>query len=69
MMSKPEQMPAEVPSHWGVYFAVDDTDSMVQRAQGLGAAVMVPPTDIEPGRFAGLIDPSGASFYVLSLRE
>jgi uncharacterized protein len=69
MMAKPEQMPAEVPSHWGVYFAVDDTDSVVQRAQGLGASVMVPPTDIEPGRFAGLIDPSGASFYVLALRE
>jgi len=62
-------MPAEVPSHWGVYFAVDDADAMVERAKELGASVMVPAMDIEPGRFAGLIDPIGASFYVLALSE
>src|SRR5579863_9104064 len=32
LMAKPEQMPAEVPSHWGVYFAVADTDAMVDKA-------------------------------------
>jgi hypothetical protein len=30
---------------------------------------MVRATDIEPGRFAGLLDPSGAAFYVLALNE
>jgi hypothetical protein len=69
LMAKPEQMPAEVPPHWGVYFAVDDADAMVERATGLGASVMVRATDIEPGRFAGLLDPSGAAFYVLALSE
>jgi len=29
---------------------------------------MVPPTDIEPGRFAVLIDPVGAAFNVLALK-
>jgi len=69
LMAKPADMPATIPSHWGVYFAVDDADTMVERATGLGASVMVPAMDIEPGRFAGLADPSGAAFYVLALHE
>jgi uncharacterized protein len=69
LMAKREDMPAAIPPHWGVYFAVVDTDATVERATTLGASVMVPPTDIEPGRFAGLTDPGGASFYVLALHE
>jgi len=69
LMAKRPDMPAEVPPHWGVYFAVDDVDAMVKRAEKLGASVLVPPMDIEPGRFAGLTDPGGASFYVLALHE
>jgi predicted enzyme related to lactoylglutathione lyase len=30
---------------------------------------MMPPTDIEPGRFAVLIDPVGAVFNVLALKS
>jgi predicted enzyme related to lactoylglutathione lyase len=29
---------------------------------------MMPPTDIEPGRFAILIDPVGAMFNILALK-
>ena len=68
MMAKPEQMPADAPSFWGVYFAVADTDASVARAQELGASVMMPPMDIEPGRFALLVDPVGAMFNVLALK-
>lgn len=69
LMAKREDMPADVPPHWGVYFAVDDVDAIVERAKKLGAAVLVPPADIEPGRFAALADPGGASFYVLAMHE
>jgi predicted enzyme related to lactoylglutathione lyase len=68
MMAKPEQMPADAPSFWGVYFAVADTDASVALSQELGASVMMSPMDIEPGRFALLIDPVGAMFNVLALK-
>jgi predicted enzyme related to lactoylglutathione lyase len=67
MMEKPPMMPAEVPPYWGVYFTVADTDDAVARAQGLGGAVINPPMDIEPGRFAVLADPTGAVFNVIKL--
>lgn len=67
MMSIPDMVPAEVPAHWLVYFGVEDTDATVSTATGLGAAVMVPPTDIPPGRFAVLSDPDGAVFAVIKL--
>jgi predicted enzyme related to lactoylglutathione lyase len=64
MNTTPEMGP--VPSHWGVYFAVDDTDAMVKKAESLGAKVMVPPQDIpDVGRFAVLQDPQGAFFSIL----
>jgi predicted enzyme related to lactoylglutathione lyase len=67
MMLKPPMMPAEVPPHWGVYFAVADTDTAVARVAELGGAVMMPPMDIEPGRFAVVADPTGAVFNVIAL--
>jgi hypothetical protein len=68
MMLKPAQMPAEMPSYWGVYFAVADADATVAQAQELGATLHLGPTDIEPGRFAMLADPVGAVFNVLALK-
>lgn len=69
MMAMGEQWPAEVPSHWMVYFAVDDCDAAVKRAQDLGARVWVPPMDIPVGRFAMLSDPQGAMFSVIKLNR
>jgi uncharacterized protein len=60
-------VPSEVPAHWQVYFAVEDTDATVERAKGGGGTVMVEPLDIPAGRFAILTDPHGASFAVIAL--
>ena len=58
-----------MPPHWMVYFAVDDSDRTVEKAKGMGANVMVPPTDIPNiGRFAILNDPQGADFAVIRLQ-
>jgi predicted enzyme related to lactoylglutathione lyase len=47
---------------------VDDSDRAVEKAKGMGAQVMVPPTDIPNiGRFAILNDPQGADFAVIRL--
>jgi predicted enzyme related to lactoylglutathione lyase len=68
LMLKSPEMPAEMPPLWGVYFAVADCDESVAKAESLGGAVFMPPTDIEPGRFALLADPIGAVFSVLALK-
>ena len=68
MMAKTADMPAEMPPNWGVYFAVADTDATVAKAQELGGALFMGPTDIEPGRFAVLADNVGAVFNVLQLK-
>jgi predicted enzyme related to lactoylglutathione lyase len=68
MMQKPPMLPAEVPPFWAVYFSVTDADAAVARITELGGSVMVPPTDIEPGRFAAVADPSGAAFNVIALK-
>jgi predicted enzyme related to lactoylglutathione lyase len=47
------------------YLTVGDTDATVQRAQELGATVLVPPNDIPPGRMAMLADPYGATFGIV----
>jgi predicted enzyme related to lactoylglutathione lyase len=67
MMQISKEM-AAMPPHWMVYFAVDDSDRAVEKAKGMGAQVMVPPTDIPNiGRFAILNDPQGADFAVIRL--
>ena len=63
-MAMPEAAPAEAPSAWMVYFAVADCDESVARAQQLGATVFLPAMAMGPGRFAGLVDPTGAMFLL-----
>jgi uncharacterized protein len=67
MLEMPPMIPAEVPPHWLVYFAVDDTDAAVAKVQELGGDVRMPPMDIEPGRFSVVADPQGAAFAVIKL--
>jgi predicted enzyme related to lactoylglutathione lyase len=58
-------VPADVPPHWSVCFAVADCDATVAKARELGASLTVEPVDMPIGRFAGLIDPQGASFTLM----
>ena len=60
----------QLPPYWSVYFAVDQCDSLVERASGLGARVEVSARDVNSvGRFAVLKDPQGAYFAVIQLLE
>lgn len=60
---RPEQMPAEAPDSWLVFFATADADTDTARAAALGATVRVAPTDIPGvGRFSVLTDAQGAAF-------
>jgi predicted enzyme related to lactoylglutathione lyase len=62
-------VPAEVPSHWLVYFNVDDVDQAFKKATGAGAREMLAPHDFPGGRFAILSDPQGAAFGLLKTKE
>jgi uncharacterized protein len=64
-----DMWPADLPSHWMTYFAVDDADVSAARVTELGGSVIVPPTDIPPGRFAVVNDPHGAAFSILKLKQ
>jgi uncharacterized protein len=62
----PEQ-PAEIPSHWSIYFNVDDVDAAFRKAIDLGATELVGPSDIPGGgRFAIVNDPQGATFGLMA---
>lgn len=61
----PAEVPAAVPPHWRVYFAVEDTDAAAAQATSLGGAVQRPPADMPYGRHADLADPQGAMFSII----
>jgi predicted enzyme related to lactoylglutathione lyase len=67
MLPKPPTIPEEVPAFWGVYFAVADADQAVEAIVRLGGKILMPVTDIEPGRFSVASDPIGAVFSVIAL--
>jgi predicted enzyme related to lactoylglutathione lyase len=52
MMPMPAMVPAQVPNHWLVYFAVADCDASAAKVKDLGGAVLVEPMTIPAGRFA-----------------
>jgi hypothetical protein len=68
MELQPEMAAANVPPHWLPYVMVDDCDTTVEKAGGLGARILVPPTDIpDVGRFSVFMDPTGAALAVIQL--
>jgi uncharacterized protein len=69
MMAMPPMVPAQVPAHWLVYFAVADTDAAVARIGELGGALTAGPMDVEPGRLAVVTDPQGGFFGVITVKN
>lgn len=60
----------DMPPNWLTYIGVDDVDGKCKEAEDLGAQKMVDPMDIPGvGRFAGLIDPTGAAFALYKPSE
>jgi uncharacterized protein len=67
MIPMDQRWPADLPSHWLVYFAVDDADATAAHVRERGGTVHVPPMDVAPGRFSVVGDPQGAAFGVIKL--
>ncbi|MQY02214.1 VOC family protein [Actinomadura macrotermitis] len=59
ILAMDERWSPNYPAHWIPYFAVTDCDAYAAKAVELGATIRVPPTDIPPGRFTHLADPTG----------
>ncbi len=57
MQIRPEW--GEAPPNWSVYFQVEDCAASLEKAQSLGAEVVVPVTEVDTVRFAFLKDPQG----------
>lgn len=55
-----------VPSHWSVYFGVENTDTAVQEVVRLGGRVLQPAEDTPYGRLATAADPTGAQFKLVA---
>jgi predicted enzyme related to lactoylglutathione lyase len=61
-----ERVPAEIPAHWLVYFAVEDADATIEEARRRGGEIPAGPFDMsEVGRIAVVKDPWGAWFAVI----
>ncbi|QFG24442.1 VOC family protein [Actinomadura sp. WMMB 499] len=61
--------PDEWPGDWIPYFQVVDCEAAAERSSELGATVTIPPADIDPGRFAVVMDPTGARLGLLTPRS
>jgi predicted enzyme related to lactoylglutathione lyase len=71
MMDISGVLPAEVPAHWLVYFAVADADAAVAKVKAAGGDVRFGPVDIPAGRFAVVTEPNAdpGVFAVIQLPD
>ncbi len=62
----PAYVPEEVPAVWLVYFAVEDAVGTAEDALALGGKVFMKPSSDERSVTAGILDPNGGRFMVVS---
>jgi len=59
-----QQWPEGIPTHWGVYFTVENADDACAKLKELGGEVCAAPFAIPPvGRIAVVSDPHQAVFH------
>lgn len=68
IMAMPPKVPAEAPSFWNIYFAVDNYDTFAAAATKAGATTVCPVQDTPYGRFAAFRDNQGAHFSAIQVR-
>jgi predicted enzyme related to lactoylglutathione lyase len=66
MMPLPGESSA--PSHWLVYFGIDDIDGAAEQIEGSGGTVTVPKMEIPGGHILVAQDPQGAHFALFAGR-
>lgn len=58
-------LPAELPAHFNVYFAVENADRAAETIRRLGGRVTRDPVDTPYGRWAAVADDQGANFSII----
>ncbi len=58
----------DLPPHWMIYFASEDTDASCERVTAAGGQVHLSPFDTEVGRIAVVSDAQGAAFSLIHSR-
>ena len=66
IMDASSMLPEGVPSHWSVYFRVEDTDATLAAVSKLGGATVMPAEDTPYGRLAVATDATGTQFKLVS---
>jgi len=67
MLQMPPTLPAQVPPHWGVYFAVSDLDAAMMKVGELGGMALMGPMDTPAGKVAAVMDSNNAPFNMIQL--
>ncbi|MEL6890204.1 MAG: VOC family protein [Actinomycetota bacterium] len=65
MIATPDEMAADIPDSWSLYFAVADCEASVAAVVERGGAVIKPPAPTPMGPFAVVADPQGAVFQIM----
>ena len=68
LMGITDDLPAEMPAHWQVYFVVENADEAIKIAESRGAKLGFGPIDVPVARMATLVDPQGAVVSILESR-
>ena len=68
LMDSASFLPADMSSHWAVYFSVADADESVAKAVALGGKVLRGAEDTPFGRIADMVDSTGAPFKLHSTK-
>ena len=63
IMDWPDDLPQG--AAWSIYFAVDDVDATLAKAEELGGTIEQPAEDTPYGRLATVLDPTGTRFRLL----
>jgi uncharacterized protein len=63
-MAMPDEVPAQVPSYWEVYFEVSDLDAASKLITERGGSINMTMDMPQGGRIASALDPVGAAFGI-----
>jgi uncharacterized protein len=68
LMGITDDLPADMPPHWQVYFMIENIDEAIEKAESNGAKLGFGPIDVPVARMATLVDPQGAVVSILESR-
>ena len=66
----PDMKATAMPSFWAVYIATPDLDATLEKAEALGATVIMPAMDVlDSGRLVAIADPTGGGVFFWQARN